>query len=65
MASRGIRFASLRVSAPSFTCGIFAVRVVSPAAFEWFEWLYDRMRQYPASPNPAAGAHVTRKDWKP
>jgi len=27
--------------------------------------LYDRMQQYPASPNAAAGVHVTRKDWKP
>jgi hypothetical protein len=40
-------------------------RAMSPAAFEWFEWLYDRMEQYPASPDPTKGAHVTRKDWRP
>ena len=40
-------------------------RTVSPAAFEWFEWLYDRMEQYPAAPDAAVGAHLSRKDWKP
>ncbi len=40
-------------------------RVVSPAAFEWFEWLYDRMEQYPSAPDAAVGVHVSRKDWKP
>ena len=40
-------------------------RAMSPAAFEWFEWLYDRMEQYPASPDPSRGAHITRKDWRP
>jgi hypothetical protein len=40
-------------------------RAMSPAAFEWFEWLYDRMEQYPASPDPSRGAHLTRKDWRP
>lgn len=37
----------------------------NPAAFEWFEWLYDRLEQYPATPNSALGAHVTRAGWKP
>jgi hypothetical protein len=40
-------------------------RVVSPTAFEWFEWLFDRMEQYPAAADSSVGAHVSRKDWKP
>jgi len=40
-------------------------RAVSPTAFEWFEWLYDRMEQYPAAPDSSVGAHVSRKSWKP
>jgi hypothetical protein len=40
-------------------------RAVTPMAFEWFEWLYDRMEQYPSSPNASAGVHVTKKDWRP
>jgi hypothetical protein len=40
-------------------------RAVSPAAFEWFEWLYDRMEQYPAAADTAVGAHVSRREWKP
>jgi hypothetical protein len=40
-------------------------RAVSPTAFEWFEWLYDRMEQYPAAPDPAVGVHVSRRNWKP
>ena len=41
------------------------LRAVTPTAFEWFEWLYDRMEQYPASPDSAVGAHVSRRSWKP
>ena len=40
-------------------------RAVSPTAFEWFEWLYDRMEQYPAASDPSVGVHVSRKNWKP
>lgn len=40
-------------------------RAVTPTAFEWFEWLYDRMEQYPAAQDPGVGANVSRKDWKP
>ena len=40
-------------------------RMVNPAAFEWFEWLHDRMEQYPAAPDSSLGAHISRKDWKP
>lgn len=40
-------------------------RAVTPTAFEWFEWVYDRVEQYPAAKNPGVGAHVSRKDWKP
>lgn len=40
-------------------------RQATPTAFEWFEWLYDRMEQYPAAVDPGVGAHVSRKDWKP
>jgi hypothetical protein len=40
-------------------------RSATPTAFEWFEWLYDRMEQYPAAADPGVGAHVSRKDWKP
>ena len=37
----------------------------NPAAFEWFEWLYDRLEQYPSKTDSALGAHITRRDWKP
>jgi hypothetical protein len=40
-------------------------RAVSPTAFEWFEWLYDRMEQYPAAADQSVGVHVSRKAWKP
>jgi hypothetical protein len=40
-------------------------RAVTPTAFEWFEWLYDRMEQYPAASDASAGAHISRRDWKP
>jgi len=40
-------------------------RAVTPTAFEWFEWLYDRMEQYPAAPDPSVGVHISRKAWKP
>ena len=40
-------------------------RAVTPTAFEWFEWLYDRMEQYPAAPDASVGAHVSRRAWKP
>ena len=36
-------------------------RAVNPAAFEWFEWVYDRMEQYPAATDPGVGAHVSRR----
>jgi len=29
----------------------------NPSAFEWFEWLYDRLEQYPA-PSKTSPAHV-------
>jgi len=40
-------------------------RAVTPTAFEWFEWLYDRMEQYPAAPDSGVGAHISRKTWRP
>ena len=40
-------------------------RAVTPTAFEWFEWLYDRMEQYPSSPDATVGVHVSKKAWKP
>jgi len=40
-------------------------RAVTPTAFEWFEWLNDRMEQYPAAPDSSLGAHVSRRSWKP
>jgi hypothetical protein len=40
-------------------------RAVTPTAFEWFEWLFDRMEQYPAAADSSVGAHVSRKEWKP
>ena len=40
-------------------------RLATPTAFEWFEWLYDRMEQYPAAADANVGAHVSRKAWKP
>jgi hypothetical protein len=39
-------------------------RTASPSAFEWLEWLYDRLEQYPAS-SKTGGAHVVHKSWKP
>ena len=40
-------------------------RAVTPTAFEWFEWLYDRMEQYPAAADPTVGAQVSHRAWKP
>ena len=36
----------------------------NPSAFEWFEWLYDRLEQFPA-PSKTSPAHVLHRDWKP
>ena len=36
----------------------------NPSAFEWFEWLYDRLEQYPA-PSKTNPAHVLHRDWRP
>ncbi len=40
-------------------------RVGNPAAFEWLEWLYDRLEQYPSNTDSAVGAHRTRSGWRP
>jgi hypothetical protein len=40
-------------------------RAATPTAFEWFEWLYDRMEQYPSSPDQSVGVHVSKKTWRP
>jgi hypothetical protein len=34
-----------------------------PNSFEWFEWLYDRLEQYPLPQSEPA--HIKYKDWKP
>jgi hypothetical protein len=36
----------------------------NPSAFEWFEWLYDRLEEYPA-PSRTSPAHVLHRGWKP
>jgi hypothetical protein len=38
-------------------------RAGNPAAFEWFEWLYDRLEQFPLPKSDPA--HVKYKDWRP
>ncbi len=38
-------------------------RVGNPAAFEWFEWPYDRLTQYPLPKTDPA--HVKYRDWRP
>jgi hypothetical protein len=38
-------------------------RPTNPASFEWFEWLYDRLEQYPLEKTDPA--HIKYKDWKP
>lgn len=38
-------------------------RPTNPAAFEWFEWLYDRLEQYPLAKSEPA--HVKYRDWRP
>lgn len=35
----------------------------NPAAFEWFEWLYDRLQQFPLTKGDPA--HVKYRDWRP
>jgi hypothetical protein len=39
-------------------------RPSNPAAFEWFEWLYDRLEQFPSAPG-GRPAHVAFRDWRP
>ena len=39
-------------------------RAGNAAAFEWFEWLYDRLEQYPSAPD-GRPAHVAFRDWRP
>ena len=35
----------------------------NPAAFEWFEWLYDKLEQFPLE--KTAPAHIKYQDWTP
>ena len=35
-----------------------------PNAYEWFQWLVDRMEEHP-SPGKGTGAHVAFRDWRP
>ena len=39
-------------------------RAGNPASFEWFEWLYDRLEQFPSTPG-GQPAHVAFKNWRP
>jgi hypothetical protein len=34
----------------------------NPAAFEWFEWLYDRLEQFPLPKTDPA--HIKYRDWR-
>lgn len=38
-------------------------RPTNPAAFEWFEWLYDRLEQFPLAKSDPA--HIKYRDWRP
>jgi hypothetical protein len=38
-------------------------RAGNPAAFEWFEWLYDRLEEYPLPKTEPA--HIKYRDWRP
>jgi hypothetical protein len=35
----------------------------NPAAFEWFEWLYDRLEQFPLQKTEPA--HIKYRNWSP
>lgn len=35
-----------------------------PALAEWFQWLADRLKEYP-QPEKKAGAHISFSSWKP
>jgi len=38
-------------------------RPTNLAAFEWFEWLYDRLEQFPLAKSDPA--HIKYRDWRP
>ena len=38
-------------------------RPTNPAAFEWFEWLYVRLEQFPLAKSDPA--HIKYRDWRP
>lgn len=38
-------------------------RTGNPAAFEWFEWLYDKLQEFPLEKGEPA--HIKYRDWKP
>jgi hypothetical protein len=53
----------VRLTWRKFRGYVMQFRVGNPAAFEWFEWLYDRLLQYPLPKGDPA--HIKYKDWKP
>jgi len=38
-------------------------RQTNAAAFEWFEWVYDRLEQFPLTKTDPA--HIKYRDWRP
>jgi hypothetical protein len=53
----------VRLTWRKFRGYVMQFRAGNPAAFEWFEWLYDRLLQYPLPKGEPA--HIKYKDWKP
>ena len=53
----------IRLAWRKFHAYVGQYRTGNPAAFEWFEWLYDRLEQFPLSKTDPA--HIKYKDWRP
>ncbi len=53
----------VRLTWRKFRGYVMQFRAGNPAAFEWFQWLYDRLEQYPLPKSDPA--HVKYKDWRP
>ena len=53
----------VRLTWRKFRAYLGRFRAGNPAAFEWFEWLYDRLQQFPLKKTEPA--HIKYRDWRP
>ncbi len=53
----------IRLTWRKFRGYVMQFRGGNPAAFEWFEWLYDKLEEFPLE--KGAPAHIKYKEWKP